>query len=99
MPSTRDSIGSQANGWVSISVRLSEALSTPRSTSRAASRSARALAQRKEPVSVVRPAYRQCATLSSIGSAHASSNSAISIVVESAEASTKLTLPNRWLEA
>ena len=47
---------------MSSSVRLMAALSTPSSTSRAASRCARALAQRNDPVSVVSPAYRQCAT-------------------------------------
>ncbi|EUA55573.1 hypothetical protein I550_3728 [Mycobacterium intracellulare 1956] len=54
--STRDSSGSHPNGWVSIRVRLIAALSTPASTSRAARRRARALAQRNDPVSVVKPA-------------------------------------------
>ncbi len=92
-------MGSQANGWVSSSVRLMPALSTPRSTSRAASRCARGLAHRNDPVSVVSPAYRQWATAVSIGLSQASRISATSIVVESAVASTKLAVPNRWLEA
>ena len=54
--STRDNIGSHANGWVSSKVRLIDALSTPSSSSRAAKRCARALAHRNEPVSVVSPA-------------------------------------------
>ena len=86
--STRDNIGSHANGWVSSRARLIEALSTPSSSSRAASRCARALAHRNEPVSVISPAYRQCATPTSIGFLQASSSSATSIVVESADGST-----------
>jgi hypothetical protein len=93
-PNTLDSIASQAKGWVSISDLVIAALSMPSSTNRAANRYARALAHRNDPVSVVSPAYRQYATSASIGLPQASSSSATIIVVESADGSTKLAVPN-----
>src|SRR5690349_21437342 len=98
LESTRDSSGNHTNGWVSNSSRLIAALSTPSSTRRAASRSAPGDAHRNEPVSVVNPAYRHDATSRSMALPHASSNSATTMVVESAAASTRFTLPNKVLD-
>ncbi|SLE69850.1 Uncharacterised protein [Mycobacteroides abscessus subsp. massiliense] len=74
MPSTRDKIGSHTKGCESMKVRVMFTPSAPKSSNRAASRWPRGVAQRNEPLSVTKPAYRQCAISGVMSTPQASSS-------------------------
>ncbi|SKW42377.1 Uncharacterised protein [Mycobacteroides abscessus subsp. massiliense] len=88
VPNTRDKIGNHTNGCESMNVRVMFTPSAPKSNNRAANRCPCAVAQRNDPLSVTKPAYRQWAISGVMSTRHASSSRATIIVVESASMST-----------